>query len=104
MEALSELLTEVGILSLMLSGKEGVANNIVTCAILAILSAIYMLPTIFAHANGKRNRAAIFVLNLFLGWIILGWVVALVWSVIKDSEQVVHYVPLTDPRQLKETS
>lgn len=40
----------------------------------------YFLPTIIAASRGHRNAAAIFMLNLFLGWTFLGWVVSLVWS------------------------
>jgi Superinfection immunity protein len=42
----------------------------------------YFLPTICAQ--GKRNQGAIFVLNLFLGWSFIGWVVALVWACTKE--------------------
>tara|TARA_B100001057_G_scaffold478500_1_gene549012 strand:- start:201 stop:602 length:402 start_codon:yes stop_codon:yes gene_type:complete len=42
--------------------------------------AIYFLPTIVAVARKKVNEGAIFVLNLFLGWSLIGWVVALVWA------------------------
>jgi hypothetical protein len=38
------------------------------------------LPTIIAFARRHHNRYAIFVLNLLLGWTVVGWVVALVWS------------------------
>lgn len=39
---------------------------------------LYFLPTIVAFR--KKNLAAIFVLNLLLGWTFLGWVVALIWA------------------------
>jgi hypothetical protein len=41
---------------------------------------IYFVPSIVASNRMHRNRTAIFVLNLFLGWTLLGWVVALVWA------------------------
>lgn len=40
----------------------------------------YFLPTIIASLRGHHNDVAIFVLNLLLGWTLLGWVIALVWS------------------------
>tara|TARA_B100000427_G_C15357005_1_gene528096 strand:- start:210 stop:455 length:246 start_codon:yes stop_codon:yes gene_type:complete len=43
---------------------------------------IYFLPTLIGM--NKRNGCAIFVLNLFLGWTFIGWVVALVWAFTKD--------------------
>ncbi len=49
--------------------------------ILFILSLVlYFLPTIIALLRGHRNALAIFLLNFFLGWTFIGWVVALVWS------------------------
>ncbi len=45
--------------------------------------AFYFLPTIIALARRQRNTLAIFLLNFFLGWTFIGWVVALVWSVTK---------------------
>lgn len=39
---------------------------------------LYFLPSIIGAS--KRNAAAIFVLNLLLGWTLIGWVVSLVWA------------------------
>jgi hypothetical protein len=44
---------------------------------------IYFLPTYFGR--NKRNVGAIFALNLFLGWTLIGWVLALVWAVSHDA-------------------
>jgi hypothetical protein len=45
---------------------------------------MYFLPSIVALARSKRDTAAIVLLNLFLGWTVIGWVVALVWAVKTD--------------------
>lgn len=44
----------------------------------------YFAPVIVALARDHRQKLAIFILNLFLGWTILGWVGALVWSATSD--------------------
>ncbi len=44
----------------------------------------YFLPTIVALFRRKHNFAAIAVLNFFLGWTLIGWVLALVWAVTQD--------------------
>ncbi len=44
-----------------------------------ILIAIYFLPWIIA-LNRNREPVGIFLLNLFLGWTLVGWVGALVWA------------------------
>jgi len=49
-------------------------------------AAFYFLPTIIALMNGKNNAVAIGALNFFLGWSLIGWVVALVWSLSSESK------------------
>lgn len=48
---------------------------------------IYFLPCIIALAKYKSNTAAIFALNLFLGWSLIGWVAALVWALTKETKR-----------------
>lgn len=52
--------------------------------IFIFLVAIYFLPTIVATIKEKKNSTAIFILNLLVGWTLIGWVVALVWSFTED--------------------
>lgn len=55
-------------------------DGITAVLILVIGGALYFLPSIIA---GKRNHpqvVPIVLLNVFVGWTFLGWVVALVWS------------------------
>ena len=40
----------------------------------------YLAPTFNATSRKHPARASIFLLNLFLGWTLVGWVAALVWS------------------------
>jgi hypothetical protein len=47
---------------------------------LAALVAVYFLPGLIAFKRDHQNAASIMLLNLFLGWTLLGWVGALVWS------------------------
>jgi hypothetical protein len=53
---------------------------------LLFLLGLYFFPTIVAVIREKYNLAAIFVLNLFLGWSLIGWVIALVWAVMKNEK------------------
>lgn len=49
--------------------------------ILAIVVAIvYFVPAINAYSKKHRSRAVIAALNVFLGWTLIGWIVALAWS------------------------
>jgi hypothetical protein len=45
-----------------------------------VLSLGYLLPCAIAYYNDHRNTTAITIVNLFLGWTLIGWVAALVWA------------------------
>jgi hypothetical protein len=51
---------------------------------------MYFLPSIVALARSKRDTAAILLLNFFLGWTVIGWVVALVWAAKNDYPMAVR--------------
>lgn len=44
----------------------------------------YFLPTIIGAARHKTNLVGIFLVNFFLGWSVIGWVVALVMALSPD--------------------
>lgn len=48
--------------------------------LLAVVVALYFVPTIVASVRNHDNAVAITALNLLLGWTLVGWVAALVWS------------------------
>jgi len=48
-----------------------------------LIFGVYFLPTLIAFLRQHKNKLAIFLLNLLLGWTVLGWVASLVWSVIR---------------------
>lgn len=56
---------------------------------LAVLLFIYFFPAVVARWRGHQSTMAIFVLNLFLGWTVLGWVVALVWAASAKTQPVI---------------
>jgi hypothetical protein len=42
--------------------------------------AMYLLPTFEAWKKGLPNLTAIALVNVFLGWSLIGWVIAIVWA------------------------
>jgi hypothetical protein len=54
--------------------------NVIVWA-LAVLTLGYLLPFAIAFSRGHKDTFAILFVDLFLGWSVIGWVVALVWSV-----------------------
>ena len=49
---------------------------------------LYFLPTIVAACRRNDNVLAVFLVNFFLGWTGIGWIVALVMSL---RHSPVHY-------------
>ncbi len=45
---------------------------------------LYFLPTIVALLREKHDTVSIFLLNFFLGWSLIGWIVALIWAFKND--------------------
>ena len=45
---------------------------------------LYFIPYLVAYNKKHINTNAILILNIFLGWTLIGWVVALIWSVKKE--------------------
>lgn len=72
-------------------GFGAVPFTLLLFVILAILVGVtvYFIPTIVAVKKRHRQKIPILVLNIFLGWTFLGWVIALVWALIKDTTS--HY-------------
>ena len=62
----------------------GFFMGMLSLAVLGLIICVYFLPSIVAYQGNKKNRSAIVVLNVFLGWTIIGWVVALVRANVKD--------------------
>ena len=56
--------------------------------IVGVILVIYFLPTIVARHRGKENWLSIFMLNIFVGWTFVGWVIALIWATSVDKRQV----------------
>ena len=56
--------------------------------ILILLALLHFLPTFIALLRGHHNAFAIFLTNLLLGWTVIGWVVALIWSVTASERRV----------------
>jgi hypothetical protein len=45
--------------------------------LVVIMIGFYFLPTIVAVARKVTNQGSVAVINFFLGWTLIGWVVAL---------------------------
>ena len=57
--------------------------NLVEIMLVVLIFSLYFLPFLIASLRQHKNIIAIFLLNLALGWTFLGWIAALIWSVMK---------------------
>jgi len=55
-------------------------------AIVLIVAFLYFIPWIVALRNSHRHATGIFLLNLFLGFTGIGWLIALIWAVVSPQE------------------
>jgi hypothetical protein len=53
------------------------------------LFAIYWLPTIIAVVRHSPSALGVAMLNFFLGWTVIGWIMALVWALASHAGQQV---------------
>ncbi|MYC15278.1 MAG: superinfection immunity protein [Gemmatimonadetes bacterium] len=52
-----------------------------------LLLAFYAIPTILAYVSRHNNRASILVINLFLGWTVIGWIISLAMALTNNVEK-----------------
>jgi len=45
-----------------------------------VLVSCYFMPTIIALVRGKRRGGSVALVNFFLGWTVIGWFIAFMWS------------------------
>lgn len=46
-----------------------------------LLLVLYLTPVILAYSLGSTHGKEILILNITLGWTILGWLAALIWAI-----------------------
>jgi ABC-type sugar transport system permease subunit len=66
---------------------QNIRMRLVFAILITVLSLFYFLPFAIAFNRRRANTGAIFALNLFLVWSLIGWVIALVWA-LKDENVV----------------
>ena len=67
------------------------SDQLVIYASLIVGTLLYFLPSIIA--GNKKNNLGISLVNTFLGWTIVFWVIALIWAVKdpkKDEQKLYH--------------
>lgn len=55
-------------------------DMLIAWLIIAASLGLYFLPWLCAWSRTHHQTKAIFVLNLLVGWTMIGWVAAMVWA------------------------
>lgn len=75
--------------------------------VLLILIGIYLIPTIIAICRKAYYAAAAITINILLGWTFLGWVIALILSLLntpnRTPQQIVINQVVGDKNNLSKT-
>lgn len=59
----------------------GVNTNEVLWGIVGVIGFLfYFAPSILAMLGNNDSAGGVIVMNIFLGWTFIGWVIALVWA------------------------
>jgi hypothetical protein len=77
----------------IITGHGNLMGPVIAVTIGLALIAAYFFPTIIAAQSGSRNAASVAIVNLFLGWTFIGWVVALAMAVGGQRPSAQHQVP-----------
>jgi hypothetical protein len=69
------ILPAIGVMAMM----DKIETTIALGLLLAAGVMIYFMPAIMAFNDTHPKRVAILLLNLFLGWTLVGWIAAMIW-------------------------
>jgi len=60
----------------LVGGSDGAIWSI----LIGLFILIYLIPSLVAYARKVPSKFSITVLNVLLGWSLIGWVISLVWA------------------------
>lgn len=49
-------------------------------SLLVLVVCLYIIPMLVALDKGHKNFPGVMLVNLFLGWTLVGWIAALIWA------------------------
>src|SRR5215469_18398979 len=76
----------------MLQPRRALGSKELPMFSLLFLALLYFLPAIIGR--NKTDATGIFLLNLLLGWTLVGWVVDFLWACASDRPTYVHYATI----------
>jgi uncharacterized membrane protein len=61
-------------------------GNTTNIIMLLLVVLIYMLPTLIAFGREHPRRQDLAVVNILLGWTLIGWVAVFLWALLAETE------------------
>jgi hypothetical protein len=61
-------------------------GNTTNILMLLLVVVIYMLPTVIAFGREHPRRQDIAVVNILLGWTLIGWIAVFLWALLVQVE------------------
>ncbi|MDR3263092.1 MAG: superinfection immunity protein [Clostridiales bacterium] len=58
----------------------GLIGNIIQWVTSVVALIVFLIPSIIAVKNRHRQVFWIILLNILLGWTLIGWIIALIWA------------------------
>ena len=74
------LIGVAGSIFLAIIGSTEAGKVLLGLAFIIGLILLYFLPAIIAGRRRNPDEKQIMILNVFLGWTFVGWVIALIWA------------------------
>lgn len=63
------------------AATSGGSGDLIGMGVLLFIGAVvYLIPAIVASQRKHQNATPICLVNILLGWSVLGWIVALIWA------------------------
>ena len=62
-------------------------SNTTNIIMLLLIVLIYMLPSLIAYSREHPRRQDIAVLNILLGWTLIGWIAIFLWASLAQFER-----------------
>jgi len=61
-------------------------EHTITVVLLILIVILYMLPSLLAYGRQHPRRQELLILNILLGWTLIGWIAAFLWALLARPE------------------
>lgn len=69
------------------TGSIGIAiMSLVYTPLIYIFYWLYMLPSYISYVRGTEISTVVTILNIIIGWTVIGWIILLIWAYSAQSE------------------